>query len=91
MSFLISTSWIQPTSDGTGCKPIANYPANISTTKACHPSWSFMCGMKNRKSFDVVEISQFGLGQAFDKIKRFLWHPACQFFPAVVGYPASIL
>lgn len=91
MSSLISTPWIQSTSDGAGYKPIGNYPANIFTTKACHPSRSLMCGMICSKSFDVGEFSQFGLGQAFDKIKRFLWHPACQFFPAVVGYPASVL
>ncbi|WP_326527157.1 hypothetical protein [Dokdonella sp.] len=34
MSFLISTSWIQLTSDGAGFKPIATYPDNISTIKA---------------------------------------------------------
>jgi len=37
ISFLISPSWIQPTSDGAGCKRLAGYPANISTTKARHP------------------------------------------------------
>lgn len=37
MSFLISTSWIEPTSDGAGFKPIATYPDNISTIKARGP------------------------------------------------------
>lgn len=35
MSFLITAPWIHPIADGAGCKLMATYSNDISTTKTC--------------------------------------------------------